>query len=120
MGALVQTKLQPKVITRQSQGCEQYRELIAKYDWNVNLMMAIMQAESSCNPVADNTGLNRDGSNDKGLLQINSIHKNLISDLDRLNPEKNIAVGYRIWKSQGYRAWSAYNNGSYRKFLIRS
>lgn len=118
MKAKVQAHQPASVIQKQqSGGCEQYRQLIAKYDWNVDLMMAIMRAESGCNPAADNTRLNHDGSNDKGLLQINSIHKNLISDLDRLNPEKNIAAGYKIWKTQGYRAWSVYNNGSYKKFL---
>lgn len=78
-------------------------------------MLAIMRAESRCNPNADNTGLNKDGSVDIGLLQINSIHG--YSKAQMINPYENIKAGYRIWKRQGYKAWSAYNNGAYAKFL---
>lgn len=78
-----------------------------------------MRAESGCNPSADNTGLNRDGSNDKGLMQVNSIHvrSGLISDSERLDPHKNIGAAYKIYLGQGWRAWSAYNNGGYKKYL---
>ena len=78
-------------------------------------MLAIMRAESGCNPRSDNTGLNRDGSNDKGLFQINSIHG--FSDAERLDPIRNIEIAFRIWQNQGYRAWSAYSNGTYLKFI---
>lgn len=78
-------------------------------------MLAIMRAESECNPLADNTGLNRDGTNDKGLFQINSIHG--YSDAVRFDPAQNIAIAYKIWRAQGYSAWSAYTNGSYLRFL---
>jgi soluble lytic murein transglycosylase-like protein len=98
-------------------GCETYRPLMQLYDWNVAIAMAIMKAESGCNPNSDNTGLNRDGSNDKGLLQINSIHSDLISDSDRLVPEKNIQAAYEIYRGSGFRAWSTFNNGRYLKFL---
>jgi soluble lytic murein transglycosylase-like protein len=81
--------------------------------------MAVMQAESGCNPTADNTGLNTDGSNDKGLFQINSIHvtSGLVSDAGRFNPEQNIKAAYAIYRGGGWSAWSAYNNGGYLKFL---
>ena len=36
-------------------------------------MLAIMAAESGCNPLAVNTA-NTDGSTDTGLMQINSVH----------------------------------------------
>ncbi len=98
-------------------GCEQYRSLVQKYDWNVDIALAVMQAESSCISDRDNTGLNYDGSNDKGLMQINSIHSNIISDLDRLDPVENIRAAYEVYRGSGWKAWSAYNNGSYLKFL---
>ena len=78
-------------------------------------MLAIARSESGCNPKSDNTGLNADGSNDKGLFQINSIHG--FSDAERLDPIRNIEIAFKIWQSQGYGAWSAYNNGSYLKFM---
>lgn len=95
--------------------CEEFREIVEKYPWNSKIMLAIMRAESGCNPRSDNTGLNRDGSNDKGLLQINSIHG--FSDAERLDPIRNIEIAFRIWQNQGYQAWSAYSNGSYLKFM---
>lgn len=79
--------------------------------------MAVMEAESRCNPNADNTGLNKDGSTDKGLMQINSIHADLIRDLDRFDPAKNIQAGYEIYRGSGWTAWSAYNNKSYEEFM---
>lgn len=78
-------------------------------------MLAIMRAESGCNPLADNTGLNRDGTVDRGLFQINSIHGYPARTL--FDPSQNIQIAYKIWRSQGYRAWSAYNSGAYLKFL---
>lgn len=78
-----------------------------------------MKAESGCNPSADNTGLNYDGSNDKGLMQINSIHvaSGLIGDAERLDPVKNIRAAYSIYLGSGWSAWSAYNNGAYLKHM---
>lgn len=78
-----------------------------------------MKAESHCNPSADNSGLNGDGSNDKGLMQINSIHvtSGLIGDKARLDPELNIRAAYAIYQGNGWSAWAAYNNGSYKQYL---
>ena len=114
----VEVRVQPSPKNASSQvagRCEEFREIVEKYPWNSKIMLAIMRAESGCNPRSDNTGLNRDGSNDKGLFQINSIHG--FSDAERLDPIRNIEIAFKIWQSQGYRAWSAYNNGSYLKFI---
>lgn len=81
-------------------------------------MLAIMKAESYCNHEAYN-GSNTNGTNDRGLFQINSIHvtSGLIGDDERTNPTANIDAAHKIWKGSGYTAWSAYNNNSFRKFL---
>lgn len=89
-------------------GCSQYRYLVEQYDWNVQIMLAVMQAESGCNPNAVNP-VNYDGVGDYGLMQL---HGQNISD-----PAQNVAAAYRLWKVQGYQAWSAYNNQSYWKFM---
>lgn len=93
--------------------CEQYRTLVEQYDWDSRLMMAIMQAESGCNPQSVN-GLDNHGSctGSFGLFQIGCIHAG-----EKLEPASNIAIAYRIYKSQGLRAWGAYTNGSYLKYL---
>lgn len=99
-------------------GCESYRPLLEKYDWNVNTAMAVMQAESGCRVNAYN-GANSNGSNDAGLFQINSIHvqSGLISDQARFEPSANVKAAFAIYLGSGWSAWSAYNNGSYQKFM---
>ena len=93
--------------------CERYLPLVQKYKWDSKIALAVMKAESGCNPSADNSGLNTDGTDDKGLMQINSIHvtSGLIKDKDRFVPEKNIRAAYAIYTGSGWSAWSAYNNG---------
>lgn len=75
-------------------------------------------AESRGNPLAHNKA-NSNGSDDKGLMQINSIHVNsgLIGDNERFDPQKNLDAAYSIYKGSGFKAWSAYNNGKYERFL---
>lgn len=76
-----------------------------------------MQAESGCIPSASGDNLN--GTNDKGLFQINSIHvtSGLIGDTARFEPAANVKAAYAIYMGSGWKAWSAFNNGSYRRFL---
>lgn len=78
-----------------------------------------MKAESGCNPNADNTGLNRNGTADFGLMQINSIHikSGLLSDQAKFDPTANIKAGYAIYKGSGWSAWSAFNSGKHLKFM---
>lgn len=89
-------------------GCQSYRHIVAQYDWNVQIMSAVMQAESGCNPNAISP-VNYDGVRDYGLMQL---HGQYI-----LEPSQNVAAAYRLWQVQGYHAWSAYNNGSFEQFL---
>lgn len=106
----------PKYASSQNFGrCEEFREIVEKYPWNSKIMLAIARAESGCNPKSDNSGLNTDGTYDYGLFQINSVHGHSRSIL--ANPAKNTEIAFKIWQSQGYRAWSVYNNGSYLKFM---
>ena len=87
-----------------------------------------MEAESTtfkngtstpCDPNSDNTGLNTDGTNDKGLMQVNSIHvtSGLIGDGERFNPEANIKAAYSIYLGGGWGRWSSFNNGMYKRHL---
>lgn len=79
--------------------------------------MAVMKAESNCQERA--VGHNTNGTNDKGLFQINSIHD---STDHRYDPEYNIALAYKVyqsrskWDSNGWRAWSVCLNGRARCF----
>ena len=92
--------------------CEGFRPLVAKYDWNVDVAMAVIRAESGCNP--KNFNYNTDGTNDAGLFQNNSIHD---ATDRRYDVEYNVALAYRIykdrrsWDSSGWRAWSVCLSG---------
>lgn len=86
-----------------STDCSAYLSLVEQYSWPVNTMMAIMQAESSCNPVAYNpTGC-------YGLFQL--------FGQDITDPAANIAAAYIIYVTQGLTAWSSYTDGHYLAFL---
>lgn len=51
-------------------------------------------------------GVNKNGSNDVGVAQINSIHG--MSTEDRMDYKKNIDKAYKIYKSRGsFEAWYA-------------
>lgn len=71
------------------------------------IMVAIAKAESGWRTDAINTA-NRNGSVDRGLFQINSVHgydpARLLSD-----PRFNTQCAKRIYDSQGLKAWSTYN-----------
>lgn len=92
--------------------CEGFRPLVAKYDWNVDIAMAVMKAESGCRTTA--LGHNINGTNDAGLFQVNSIHD---ATDKRYDIEYNVALAYRIYKDRrswdinGWKAWSVCLNG---------
>ena len=91
--------------------------LVNNYYWDTKVAYAICMAESGGNQFAHNKA-NTNGSDDKGLMQINSIHVNsgLIGDNERFDPQKNLDAAYAIYKGSGFTAWSAYNNKSYLKW----
>ncbi len=85
------------------------------YEWDTSTMRAICMAESHGKQYA--TGHNTNGTEDYGLLQINSCHSDVIGNQDVYNPDVNINVAYKIWRGSGYGAWSTYNNGEYIRYL---
>jgi hypothetical protein len=97
----------PEITPTQATGCDS----VDNYDWNIATARAICLAESRGNPNAYN--LDADGSNDEGLMQINSCH----GYADRFNPIANMQEAYRIYQGSGWTAWSTYNNGKYEQYL---
>lgn len=75
------------------------------------VMAAIAMAESGGNPAAINTNTN--GSTDRGLWQINSVH----GSLSTFDPLANAQAAVKIKKTQGLNAWVTYTSGKYRQFL---
>jgi hypothetical protein len=81
-------------------------------DWDCEVMYAIARAESGGR--CDAINYNSNGSSDKGVLQVNSVH-GFTGDL--FNCEYNIKRGHEIWLSQGYGAWTVFNTGKYLEFI---
>lgn len=61
--------------------CEQYRPLVAQYDWPVNAAMQTMLAESGCDPNDVSQ------TNDYGLFQLHN--------MQIFDPAQNVAEAYR-------------------------
>lgn len=78
-------------------------------------MVAIAKAESKW-VVEVVGGPNRNGTYDRGLFQINDVHKKDRSKLVR-DATYNTEVAYAIYKSQGLRAWSTYNAGRHQQYM---
>lgn len=62
----------------------------------------IIECESKWNSNAIN--VNKNGSIDRGIFQINSVHKSLKNE-DAFNFKKNIDFGIEMYKKQGVRPW---------------
>lgn len=74
--------------------------------------MAIMQAESSCNPYDVSPAyINYDHVPDYGLMQLHGV--NII------NPAENIAYAYyhKYVPAGGFTPWTTYTSGKYLRYL---
>lgn len=89
--------------------------LVNNYTWDTKTAYAICMAESHGNTNAYN--MNANSTTDGGLMQINSIHADIISLQDRYNPVKNVAAAYQIYLGSGFKAWSTYNSGAYLRYM---
>lgn len=78
-------------------------------------MVAIAKAESKWRVEAVG-GPNRNGTYDRGLFQINDVHRKDRNKLVR-DATYNTEVAYAIYKSQGLRAWSTYNAGRHNPYM---
>lgn len=80
---------------------------------DAKLAYAIFMAESHLRADAvSSTG-------DIGCTQINHKAHPQYAVADLLDCNKNIRIAYEIYHHQGnFSAWSAYNNGAYKKYLI--
>ena len=97
----------PKPVQRvgSNTSCESYRGLVAQYPWNVEVALAVMKAESGCNPNA--THVNNNGSVDHGLFQLNNINVH--------DPAENIRIAYQQkYASRGWQPWVVCTRGIVR------
>lgn len=92
-------------------GCANYLPIVQQYDWNVSIAMAIMDAESGCNPGAvSDPSLNWNHVSDYGLFQLNGI--------PIMDPASNIDYAYHHKYAQGgWRHWTTYTSGKYLRYM---
>lgn len=112
-------KVEPQVTRPAPVGCEPYRSLVSKYDWNVQIAMAVMQAESSCNPsaVGDTNPINGLLAHSCGLFQVRTL-KGRPSCEALKDPATNVEWAYRVYLGRGsFKPWSVFTSGKYLRFL---
>lgn len=103
-------------------GCDAVRAEVAKYSgWDVNIMTAIAKAESNCriDATGDTTLTYQANGRTYGysvsVLQVRIMQGREHCDAHDLTI--NVRCAYEIYKRQGLRAWSVYNNGKYMRYL---
>jgi hypothetical protein len=84
-----------------------------RYDWDTKTMIAISKCESGLNPNA--IALEPNGTWSGGLLQINSVHGNTADKV--FDAYTNVYLGYKVYQSQGYYAWTVFNSACYYNAL---
>ncbi len=87
--------------------CLDFYEEVSKYNWNVDVAMNIMKAESGCNPNAINkTDNHRQCLGSFGLFQISC------TTSTTLDPKENIRLAYEEkYLKGGWKHWSVCKNG---------
>ncbi len=80
--------------------------------WDANTAAAICEAESGGDPNALG-----DSGNSRGLWQIYGLAHPQYANASLFDPATNAQAAYAVYQSQGWPAWSTYNNGAYRNFL---
>lgn len=89
---------------------------------NALIAFCVALAESGGDPSRTHPG-NADGSTDYGLFQINGkAHPDLLAAGNWSDPTSNANMAYRVYSNAGNRwtPWSAFNNGSYARFMSRA
>lgn len=79
------------------------------------IMVAICKAESGYNTTA--THKNSNGSIDRDLWQINSVHSQFNASQLLNDPQYNANAAKSIYSGQGLKAWTTYTSGAYQKFM---
>jgi hypothetical protein len=98
-----------------SKRCPQWEDEFAEFGLPVQAFSYIAYRESRCNPLAHNKTLNRNGSQDRGLVQVNSSWVTVTAkecasqrgDLSVLFDVRcNLAVARYLYRNGGLRHWN--------------
>lgn len=94
---------------------------VSKYDWDTKIMLAIAKAESNWrkDAVGDTDLTYRKNGRvygySVGVFQIRVLEGR--EACDTFDIATNVSCAYRVYRSQGLRAWSVYTNGKYTRYL---
>lgn len=110
--APVPPKPQPQQPVVHPVGCEHYRELVSKYAWNTNIALAVMKAESGCNPnaVGDQFVIRGLYAPSCGLMQIRTLQGRPSCEQLK-DPTTNVAWAWKLYQASGWQPWSVCKNG---------
>jgi len=84
-------------------------EMIKSYDWDYNIALAVMKAESGGNSEAFNPEWHRNCQGSYGLFQMACIHS--VNPAELFAPQININRAYQLYLKEGWRPWSVCTNG---------
>jgi hypothetical protein len=83
-----------------------------------NIFIAILKAENGSHECTrDNRGLNRNGSIDIGLTQINWTPMSPYSFEQLQNCKFNLDIAMMKYQARGFQPWAAYNSGRYLQHM---
>ena len=95
----------------QPEHSESVVEILKQYDWNAEIAHLVILAESGGKNTAHNPEWHSGCQGSFGLFQIGCV--NYAGDPNDLYiPRINIEMAYKIYKTQGARAWGVCTNGS--------
>ena len=101
---------EPKVIQIEiSYTKESIIEKVRQAFLDVPIMLEVARCESQYKITAHNTKLNKDGTTDGGIFQLNSIHDEELSSLglNKFDPEDNIRFARILYDRSGLRPWNS-------------
>jgi len=83
-----------------------------------NTFISILKAENGSHECTrDNRGLNRNGSIDIGLTQINWTPASPYSFAQLQDCKFNLDIAMKKYETRGFQPWAAYNSGRYMKHM---
>ncbi len=104
---------EPEEYFQQPNGNEIVQEIFNAFGSEFKIALAIARAESGLNPAAVN--VNRNGSRDIGIFQINDAHG--WSAEERFDWRKNIWMAKELRDRNGWTEWAVFNNGQFRQYI---
>jgi len=82
------------------------------------IMLEVARCESQYKITAHNTKLNKDGTTDGGIFQLNSVHDQELAalGLNKFDPEDNIKFARILYDRSGLRPWNS-SKGCWGKYI---